>query len=99
MHHSAERYVAQVRWCAVIADDAVGQHGEGMGIVSKKHPRSLHADAAAAVGMIHEHQFASIRERLFQRGKLPRLWPERLICQRYRRYARRDDEAQYKTIF
>ena len=49
---------------------------KGCGIVSEKHPRSLNTNAAATIGMIHEHQFAAIRERFFQRGKLPRLGAE-----------------------
>ena len=79
VQHGAERDVPQIRRCAVIADDAVGQHGEGVRGVSEIRALPLHAKAAAAVGMIHEHQFAAIGVRLFQRRKLPRLGPERLV--------------------
>ncbi len=76
VQHGAERDVAQIRRCAVIPDDAVGKHGEGVRIVSVKFTRPLHADAAAAVGMVHEHKFAPVGVRLFERGKLPRFGPE-----------------------
>ena len=79
VQHGAERDVPQIRRCAVIADDAVGEHGEGVRSVSEIRARPLHADAAAAVGMIHEHEFAPVRVRLFQRRKLPRFGPERLV--------------------
>ena len=76
VQHGAERNVPQIRRCAVITDNAVGEHGEGMRRVSEILARTLHADAATAIGMIHEHQFAPIGERFFQRWKLPRLGAE-----------------------
>ena len=78
VQHGAERDVPEIRRCAVIADDAVGEHGEGVRGVSEIRARPLHADAAAAVRMIHEHEFAPVGVRLFQRRKLPRFGPERL---------------------
>jgi hypothetical protein len=39
--------------------------------VAEKHARSLHADAATAVRMIHEDEFAAIGVRFFQRRELP----------------------------
>jgi hypothetical protein len=73
MQHGAERDVPQVRRCAVITHDAVGQHGEGMRVVAEKHARSLHADAATAVRMIHEDEFATVGVRFFQWRELARL--------------------------
>jgi hypothetical protein len=55
----------------MIADDAVGKHGEGMGIISVKLARSFYANAAATVGVIHKNKFAPIGMGLLDRGKLP----------------------------
>ena len=51
----------------------------GVRIVSVEFTQPLHADAAAAVGMVHEHKFAPVEVSLFQRGKLPRLGPEGFV--------------------
>ena len=37
VHHGAERDVAQIGGCAMIADDAIRQHGEGMRVVAEEH--------------------------------------------------------------
>jgi hypothetical protein len=50
-----------------------------MRIVAEKHARPLHADAAAAVRMIHEDEFAAVGVRFFQRRELSRFGAERLI--------------------
>ena len=62
----------------MITDHAIGQHGEGVRIVAEKHARSLHANAAAPVRMIHENKFTVVGVRLFQRRKLSRFGAEDL---------------------
>ena len=57
-------------------DDTVEKHGEGLRVVSVKLARPCHTDAAAAVGVIHKHQFAPVRVRLLQRWKLSWLGSE-----------------------
>ena len=64
----AERDVPEIRRCAMIADDAVREHGEGMRDRTERSLVPLHTDAAAAIGMIHEDKFAPVGVRLFQAG-------------------------------
>ena len=96
---SAERDIPEIRRRAVIADHAVGKHGERVRGISEKLARRLHTEAATAVRMVHEREHSPVGVRLFQSVKLPRLGPERLFRKRCGRCAQRDDEAQYKTIF
>ena len=76
IHDGAKRDVPKIRRCAAIADYAVGEHGEGMRFVSEVLPVIRHTEAAAAVRMVHKHEFATVGVRLFERGKLPRFGPE-----------------------
>ena len=50
-----------------------------MRIIPKELSLPLHADAAAAIGMIHENQFAAIGVRLFERGEFFRFGAERFV--------------------
>jgi hypothetical protein len=47
-----------------------------MGIVPEKHTVPLHTNAAPAVGVIHEDEFAPIGMGLFERGEFPGFGPE-----------------------
>ena len=78
VQHGAERDVAQIGRCTMIAHEAVGQQGEGVWVVAKKHAGSLHPDAAAAVRMVDEHEFTPVGIGFFQRGKFSRFGPENL---------------------
>ena len=79
MHHGAERKIAEFRRSAVIPDDPIRQHGEGVRIISVELAIPLHTDAATPVGMIHEHKFAPVGVRLFQRREFSRLGSEGLV--------------------
>ena len=92
----AERDIPEIRRRAMITNHAVRKHGEGVRGISKELARGLHTEAAAAVRMVHERKHTPVGVRPFQRGKLPRFGPERLVCGRCGRCAQRDDEAQYK---
>ena len=72
VHHRAKRDVPEIGGGAVVADDAVGQHGKGVRSTSEEHLPACHADAAAAVRMIHDGQLSAVGLRLFERGELPR---------------------------
>ena len=60
VHYGAERDVPQIGRCAVITHDTIRQHGEWVRVIAEEHARSLQANAAAAVRMIHEDEFATI---------------------------------------
>ncbi|MCY3008326.1 MAG: hypothetical protein NTY42_00655 [Planctomycetota bacterium] len=75
-HAGAERDIPEIRWRTVIADHAIGEHGKGARGRGVQQLSASHADAAAAIGMVHEHELAVVGFGLFQRGELSRLGPE-----------------------
>ena len=79
VQHGAERDVPQIGRCAVIADHAVREHGERMGIVPAKHTHSLHAKTASAVRVIDKHEFATVGVRFFQSRELSGLGTEDFV--------------------
>jgi hypothetical protein len=60
----------------VITDYAIGEKGEGVGVVSVKLPRSLHADTSAPVGVIHKDKFAPVGVGFFNGWKFSFLGTE-----------------------
>jgi hypothetical protein len=54
MHHRSQRDIPEIRRFAVIANDAVGQHGKWVRADEPEFTIALYANAATAVGMIHE---------------------------------------------
>ena len=77
VQYGSEGNIPEIRRCAVITNDAVGQHGEGVRIISEKLSIPLHTDAASAVGMIHEDKLATIGVRPFQRREFSCLGSKR----------------------
>ena len=55
MQHRAQRDISEIRRCAVIADNTVGEHSKRGWADEPKFSFRLYTDAAAAIGMIHEH--------------------------------------------
>ena len=60
VHDGAERDIAQVGRRAVIADHAVGQHRERVRVVTTEDANAEDTEAAAAVDVIDEHEFAPV---------------------------------------
>ena len=79
VHHRAERNIPQIRRSPVIADNSIRQHCKRVRCVSEIGPLSLNAKAATAIGMIHEHQFAAISERFFERREFSWFGAEGLV--------------------
>ena len=52
MKHGTQRYITEIGRCTMIAHDTVGQERDGMRVVTKKHARCLHTNAAPAIRMI-----------------------------------------------
>ena len=67
MEHGSDGNIPQTCRCTMIANDAIGQNGEGMRLVSKVFAFPLYADAASPVGMIYENEFSPIGMGLFNR--------------------------------
>ena len=76
VHHGAERDISEIRWRTVIADDAIREHGKGARGGGVEQLSASHADAAAAIGMVHERELAVIGFGLLQRGKFPLIGAE-----------------------
>ena len=60
VHHGAEWDVTQIGRCAMIANNAIRQHGEWMRIIAEKHAGSLHTDAATTIRVIDEDEFTTV---------------------------------------
>jgi hypothetical protein len=63
----------------MIADQTVREKGKGGRSGKPKPPISVDANAAPAVGMVHENQFATVGVGLLQWGELSRLRPEGFV--------------------
>ena len=69
MEHGSDGNIPQTCRCTMIANDAIGQHGEGMRLVSKVLAFPLYADAPSPVGMVYENEFSTIGMGLFKGGE------------------------------
>jgi hypothetical protein len=78
VQHRAERDVPQIRRCAVITHDGIRQQSERIRGIPEVGAFSRNAHTAAAVGMIHEDEFATVGVCFFQRGELSRFRAENL---------------------
>ena len=76
VQHGAERDIPQIGRRTMIAHEAVGQQGEGVGVVAEKHAGSLHPDAAATVCVVDEDEFTPVGVGFVQRGKFSRFRSE-----------------------
>ena len=84
IHDRAQWNVSKIGGGVMIANHAVGQHRK-RGWASETEPAvPLDPNAAAAVGVIHESQFALVGMGLFQRGKFPWFRPERCVLSEQR---------------
>jgi hypothetical protein len=63
-------------------------------IVAEKHAGSLHADAAAAVRVIHEDDFATVGEGFFKRRELAYFGAEGGVLGDGNSREQREDKAQ-----
>ena len=77
--HGAQWNVAELGRRIVVANDPVGEHGEGVRLVSKVHAFPLYADTTSPVGMVHENQFSPVGMRLFKGREFSGLRPERFF--------------------
>ena len=79
VHDCAQRNVSKIGGGVMIANHAVGQHGE-RGWASETEPAvPLDPNAATPVGVIHEGQFTTVGMGFFQRGKFSWFRPERRV--------------------
>ena len=56
----AERDIAEFGGCAMVTHHPVGEQGEGMRVVTTEDADAEHADAAASVDVVYEHELATI---------------------------------------
>ena len=80
MQDGAQGNVPQIRRCAVVANDGVGEQGEGMRAVESEGVCRLNPETAPAVCVIYKNQLPAVSARLFKRRKSARLWAENLGC-------------------
>jgi hypothetical protein len=97
MEHGSERYIAQICRCAVIPDDAVGQHGKWTGRREAEDPCGLNAKAAPAVHVIREDEFTTVGLRFFQGRELSGFGAERFIGGGVREQQEADAQAIEKV--
>ena len=84
VHDCAQWNVSKIGGGVMIANHAVGQHRK-RGWASETEPAvPLDPNAAAAVGVIHESQFALVGMGLFQRGEFSWCRPERRVLSEQR---------------
>ena len=79
MEHGADGNVPQTGRRTLIANDAIGQHGEGVRRVAEVGALTLDTKTAAAVGVVDKGQFTAEAMRLSERGEFSCLRTERFF--------------------
>ena len=72
VQHGPERDIPEVRGRAVIADHTIGEQGEGNRGGAVHQLSTGHAEAAAAIGMVHEGELSGVGFGLFRKRELSR---------------------------
>ena len=76
MQNGSQRNIPQIRRRIVVADYAIRKQSEWMGVVSVKFARSFDSEAATAVGVVYEDEFAAVGVGFFNRWELSRFRAE-----------------------